>query len=234
MLAINVAGKGVFEIPFDETFYDELVSRLENKSREGLSAILVGDDDEAKYLLREFSKYERKFHDMTDEDHDIHPTRWNILHIDDAKGLEFTNVIVLSGRMSRNQRYIAYTRALDALYVCQDVIDVKAHAVRTDDSVEKDPDSSSDSAGAGGAKQSIHKGKEQKDHTSSEVREFFVSAGLEVLDQRDSGGRLWVIGDKASIKETVNAAIARFNISGKYAVGKETKNRSGWCTKTDK
>ena len=62
---------------------------------------------------------------MTNEDFSIHHTRWNIINIDDAKGLEFSSVIVLSGRMSRNQRYIAYTRALDDLYVYEGLIDVK-------------------------------------------------------------------------------------------------------------
>lgn len=36
------------------------------------------------------------------------------------------------------------------------------------------------------------------------------------------------------IRNIVNAAIAKFGISGKYAVGKEIKNKNGWCTKTDK
>lgn len=44
-------------------------------------------------------------------------TRWNIIHIDDAKRLEFSSVIVLLGRMSRNQQYTVYTRILDDLYI---------------------------------------------------------------------------------------------------------------------
>ena len=71
-------------------------------------------------------------------------------------------------------------------------------------------------------------------HSKSAVREYFESNGLEVVDNRDQGGRLWVIGEKVAIRNIVNAAIAKFGISGKYVVGKEIKNKYGWCTKTDK
>ena len=71
-------------------------------------------------------------------------------------------------------------------------------------------------------------------HSKSAVREYFESNGLEVVDNRDQGGRLWVIGEKVAIRNIVHAAIAKFGISGKYAVGKEIKNKNGWCTKTDK
>lgn len=43
-----------------------------------------------------------------------------------------------------------------------------------------------------------------------------------------------MIGEKIVIRNIVNVAIAKFGISGKYASSKETKNRNGWCTKTDK
>ena len=66
------------------------------------------------------------------------------------------------------------------------------------------------------------------------MRKFFESNGLEVVDNREQGGRLWVIGEKIAIRNIVNAAIAKFGISGKYASSKETKNRNGWCTKTEK
>lgn len=76
--------------------------------------------------------------------------------------------------------------------------------------------------------------KVEKNQSKSAVREYFESNGLEVVDNRDQGGRLWVIGEKVAIRNIVNAAIAKFGISGKYAVGKEIKNKNGLCTKTDK
>ena len=104
--------------------YNEMISQLVDTQRVGLAAILVGDDKEARYLFNRFGAYENKFHDMTIEEFSLHRTRWNIINIDNAKGLEFSTVIVLSGRMSRNEKYIAYTRALDELFVYSDVIDV--------------------------------------------------------------------------------------------------------------
>lgn len=69
---------------------------------------------------------------------------------------------------------------------------------------------------------------------NSAVKDFFEENGLEVKDMRNEGGRLWVIGEKVVIRDTVNAAIAKFGISGKYASGKEINNRNGWFTKTNK
>ena len=75
---------------------------------------------------------------------------------------------------------------------------------------------------------------DEKTHIESDVRDFFVAKGLEVVDMRDEGGRLWVVGDKTEIRDIVNEAIAKFEISGKYAASKDIKNKAGWCTKTDK
>lgn len=244
MNAINTPGKGVHEMQTEAEFRTEMITQLMDTQRAGLAAILVANDVEARYLLGEFSAYEQKFHDMTGEDFSIHRTRWNIIHIDDAKGLEFSSVIVLSGRMSRNQQYIAYTRALDDLYVYTHIIDVSEYEKRpqqkkndTDDNEQKTGDNSSKTMDTpkDGTEPAEHAVKaEVKSHVSSEVRTFFESKGLEVIDRRDEGGRLWVIGEKASIRNIINEAIAKFKISGKYASGKESMNKPGWCTKTDK
>lgn len=66
------------------------------------------------------------------------------------------------------------------------------------------------------------------------MRRFFEDNGLEVVDNHDQGGKHWVVGEKVAIRNIVNSAIAKFGISGKYASGKEIKNKTGWCTKTDK
>ncbi|MBR1628960.1 MAG: hypothetical protein IJ679_06810 [Lachnospiraceae bacterium] len=137
MNAINTPGKGVHEIKGKEDFRAEMITQLMDNQRAGLAAILVGNVAEARYLMDAFSSYDQKFHDMTDVDFSIHLTRWNIIHIDDAKGLEFSSVIVLSGRMSRNQRYIAYTRALDDLYVYSEIIDVKDYEKESEKDLEK-------------------------------------------------------------------------------------------------
>lgn len=249
MNPINTPGKGVHELNTDAEFRNEMVTQLMDTQRAGLAAILVNDDAEARSLMDKFSSYEQKFHDMTNEEFSIHRTRWNIISIDDAKGLEFSSVIVLSGRMSRNERYIAFTRALDDLYIYSDLLDVtgfekkikkkkdeESKEVTTETQIQdqKENDSVAGVSGNGKNEPKHRTDKSEKNHENSEVRRFFESNGLEVIDNRDQGGRLWVVGEKAAIKNIVNAAIAKFGISGKYASGKESKYRNGWCTKTDK
>lgn len=242
MVAINTPGKGVHEIRSESEFQEEMVTQLLDPQRVGLAAVLVGDDAEARYLLDHFSKYAQKFHDMTDKDFSVHRTRWNIINIDDAKGLEFSSVIALSGRMSRNQKYIAYTRALDHLYVYENILDVtgseKKNVLGIDTSKNKSVarDTSagriSEEDKKSGDRHTVN--KSIKDYFNSEVRKFFEDRGHEVVDQRSQGGRLWVLGEKTSIRSDVNAATHKFNISGKYTTNKDLNNRSGWCTKTDK
>jgi DNA helicase IV len=43
-----------------------------------------------------------------------------LIHINEAKGLEFNNVIVYTKNMTRNQKYIAFTRSLDSLRIIED------------------------------------------------------------------------------------------------------------------
>lgn len=238
MIAINTPGRGVHELKDDEAFKSAMVTQLLDTRRVGLAAILVGDDKEAEYLLDTFSEYQQKFHDMTNEEFSIHRTRWNIMNIDDAKGLEFNSVIVLAGRMSKNEKYIAYTRALDELFVYPLVVDIDKYKKKN---VEKADISNNNFAseindkGNNDVEKNRHT-KKQKESVSSKsmVRDFFEKKGLEVIDKRGEGGRLWVIGEKIAIRDTVNAAITKFGISGKYASGKEINNRNGWFTKTNK
>lgn len=238
MIAINTPGKGVHEIKDEKSFKDILIAQLLDTGRAGIAAILVGDDKEAKYLLDTFAEYNQKFHDMTGEEFSIHRTRWNIMNIDDAKGLEFSSVIVLSGRMSKNEKYIAYTRALDELFVYPIVIDIddyRGKNKRNTDVYENNNEAEIKNDENNNEEKAVHT-KHQRIVTSlnSAVKDFFEEKGLEVKDMRNEGGRLWVIGEKVVIRDTVNAAIAKFGISGKYASGKEINNRNGWFTKTNK
>ncbi|WP_352397620.1 hypothetical protein [[Clostridium] aminophilum] len=243
MVPINTSGKGVHELSNIFEFRTELHNQLFDNKRTGLAAILVGNDAEARYLMGEYSEYENKFHDMTGEDFGIHRTRWNIIHIDDAKGLEFSSVIVLAGRMSRNQKYIAFTRALDDLYVYSEVIDVTGYEKKVQNKQQNNNEQSItkpvivhiDYANASNCKKQKKESK-KKEYKDSELRKFFEKSGLDVVDKRDKvGGRLWVIGEKTAIKSVINAAMSKFQISGKYiSSSKEIGNRNGWCTKSDK
>lgn len=220
-----------------------LITQLMDTQRVDLAAILVGSDAEARYLLDSFSNYTQKFHDMTDEEFSIHRTRWNIMNISDVKGLEFSSVFVLTGRMSANEKYIACTRALDELFVYSETLDVTGYEKKPRKTSEtKEMHDNAEEPGKDIPKQQTSEQKKSKHvvilnnktHSNSQVRSFFEECGFEVVDKRDEGGRLWVVGEKTEIREFVNVAIAKFGISGKYATGKEIKHKNGWCTKTDK
>ena len=51
----------------------------------------------------------------------VDPGRISVIPIEMAKGLEFESVIVISNFMSENEKYIAFTRALESLYVAESV-----------------------------------------------------------------------------------------------------------------
>lgn len=231
MQPVNTPGSGVHVLKTYEDFHAEMITQLLSAQKSGLSAILVGDDSEAEYIMFEFSAYSNKFHNMTRENSSIHNTRWNIININEAKGLEFSSVIVLSGRMSRNQQYIAFTRALDDLYVFSEVIDTSA--CKNSRAVENSDKQGKDSSDDETRTESKHKEASKKGN-SDRVRKFFNSKGLETIDNRNEGGRLWVIGEKKDIQDIVRQAISEFGISGRYMSGKEINNRKGWCTKTNK
>lgn len=228
MNAINTPGKGVHEISSDEQFQSEIVAQLIDTQRAGIGAILVANGNEAKYLQKRFAEYQQKLHDMTGEEFSIHRTKWNIMNIDDAKGLEFSSVIVLSGRMTRNQKYIAFTRALDDLYVYSQSVDLSES-----ENSDTEHGSNEKSAEENNLSNSNAR-KNTKKKFGNEVADFFEQKGIEVLDKRSEGGRLWAIGERENIKSAVNEAIAKFKISGKYMCCKDSNNRNGWCTKTEK
>ena len=48
-----------------------------------------------------------------------------VLTVEQAKGLEFDSVVVITDHMTNNEKYIAYTRALDTLIVVRDVFESK-------------------------------------------------------------------------------------------------------------
>ena len=236
MVAINTPGRGVHEIRSDKEFYKEIKQQLLDTPRIGLAAILVSDDIEVKYILDVFSDYRYKFNDMTGNEADIHKTRWNIININDAKGLEFNTVIVISGRMTQNEKYIAYTRALDELFVYSNIIEIEDQKQEPILEINNDLKETNKKSVI---KKSSHTMKhmdikKDKDITNSEVRAFFEEKGMKVIDKRTEGGRLWIIGDKDSIKKNVNTAISKFKISGKYGKSKESGMQFGWYTKTNK
>ena len=61
---------------------------------------------------------------LADEDvswYEINDKKLSILSVDDAKGLEFEVVLVFATRMTENEKYVSFTRALDQLIVVRDL-----------------------------------------------------------------------------------------------------------------
>ena len=69
-----------------------------------IDAFLFSDEDKDKFI----SKYE---HLINKVDVD------KLIEIDEAKGLEFNTVVIFSKNMTENQKYIAYSRSLENLYI---------------------------------------------------------------------------------------------------------------------
>ena len=44
----------------------------------------------------------------------------SLMYVDEVKGIEFDRVYVISNKMTKNEKYIAYTRALTELIVVVD------------------------------------------------------------------------------------------------------------------
>ena len=64
--------------------------------------------------------------------------------------------------------------------------------------------------------------------------EFFRNKGLKVVDKRDKGGCLWVIGSENEIGDYIKEACKLFRISGNYGSGRATGYMPGWFTKSQK
>ncbi len=92
MEAINTTGSGVTKFDDNEEFEEKIHSIFVNVHKPGIRAIVVNNADEAKQIMSQYAVYQDKIHDMTGEHFDFHRTRWNLLTVKQAKGLEFVTV----------------------------------------------------------------------------------------------------------------------------------------------
>jgi len=72
----------------------------------------------------------------------VDPGRISVIPIEMAKGLEFEIVIVISNFMSDNEKYIAFTRALESLYVAESASAklIEANNAEDDADIINEPD----------------------------------------------------------------------------------------------
>ncbi len=81
------------------------------QDKKGLKAIICSAQDKEKYLRK-------AYHDLSEKG-TVSKSKINIMTVYESKGLEFSAVAVIPDHMSDNERYIAYTRALQYLTVVQ-------------------------------------------------------------------------------------------------------------------
>lgn len=241
MRAINTSGKGVHEINNLDELKSRLTEQFLNVKVAGLAAVIVKNSLEARWFIDQFPDYSDKLHNLADGESDINRTDWNIITVSDAKGIEFSTVIALSGNMSHNEKYITYTRAMDELFVYDKQIDVSQYEIlspvndEADRPKEKTEKTTTDTV----TKDNSYEHSSDKQQTmpkfkTSKVREYFESIGLKTIDTRENGGKLWVIGERTDIEEYVKVASERFGVIGKYSSDRSLGIMSGWCTKTKK
>ena len=238
MNSINLDGRGVHEIGGYETFINECVRVFRSAQNNGLRAIITRTYEEKVYLLSLFSDYKNSLHLLDEAEVKIHRNRWNVMTVMEARGLEFGSVIVVAGRMTPNEKYIAYTRALDELFVYDEIINIPEEFTIEEENNGEKIDKSRERKNETSAhkkKQVITEQVKESEFERSELRDYFIKSGLEVVDQRAEGKLLWVIGSREILQPIVEQACKNYGISGRYYSNSPiTKYRSAWCTKAKK
>lgn len=79
------------------------------RNKKGLKAVIVPEE--------ELELYRRKSYNVLRDAGKLSKTKVNLMTVYESKGLEFTCVVVADARMTRQEKYIAYTRALKELAV---------------------------------------------------------------------------------------------------------------------
>ena len=66
------------------------------------------------------------------------------------------------------------------------------------------------------------------------LKTFLKKQGVEVIDKRSQGGKLWITGDRAAMDKAIKLAKSLYGATGGFASGRATHQRLGWytdCTK---
>ena len=126
MRAINLDGSGVHQFDSLTDVANQLRQILKSALKSGLSCIIVKNQDEANAVLDLAENLVNRIHNLCEGIDTYQTNRWNLMTVDQVKGLEFDTVIAVAGRMSENEKYITYTRALDELYIFEkELIDIQ-------------------------------------------------------------------------------------------------------------
>lgn len=246
MLAINLPGRGVHDSISDRKELDEVIKKiLTGAAHPGIKAIIVKTAEEAAEIMKQYHQFAGYLNDMENANTDIRASAWNIMTVRQAKGLEFNTVIALSGNMTRNEKYIAYTRALDELYIYEKQIQIETiPASGTNvDKIEKSTAWLKEQQGSASAgerereKTNHHRSTTKKIVVirKSHLRDFLIQQGCVVKDLRSEGGCLWVTGSKKELAPIIKRVGSEFGVTGQFmTAAKPIGNKPGWFTKSNK
>ena len=111
------------EIAQFETLYAEMDAKIATEQDTEVSAIQINSERIAVLLPRGVSK--KKYIDMISAAEDtsgeeLVSGKIAVMYVDEVKGIEFDKVYVIPNNMGRNEKYIAYTRALSELIIVID------------------------------------------------------------------------------------------------------------------
>ena len=230
MTAINLDGNGVHEL-CDFSEYKEKLFKIFHRPKEtGICCIIVKNKEEANNVLEFLNPFKNRICNMTDDSNELNYNLWNLMLVEQAKGLEFQTVFAISGRMTENEKYIAYTRALDELYIYDFEIPLNE---KENEKIIEEKKISEEKLVVKEKRKSKRKIGES-DKSPITVKEFFESVNMKVIDSRKETGYLWIIGKREEIEKIVNKAVEKFGITGAYGAGKGSGFKEGWYTKTKK
>ena len=66
--------------------------------------------------------------------------------------------------------------------------------------------------------------------TEYDLDTFLKKQGVEVIDKRSQGGKLWITGDRAAMDRAIKLAKSLCGATGGFASGRATHQRLGWYT----
>lgn len=227
MQAISIGNrKGVISCKSEDAFLANVSRRFRIAQGDSLKAIIIKDAEQARWFLDHFPQEKGLIHDMISAESDIDEKKWNLMCVKQAKGLEFGIVIALSGTMTRNEQYIAYTRALDQLLVYEGKISETGITKSTGHPKKS------------GATRTGHRKTRTvviNANKNLTVTDFFEDNGFRVIESlnRRSQRTLWVVGEKEELEPFAKIAQQKFGIEGAYTFSALTGYCNAWRTFTE-
>ena len=101
----------------------ENIARLISESQ--TSAVVIKDESVFNGIIKKFGLAEEKLCLLDSNSSRPSADKLNVYTICAVKGLEFPTALVLADGMNNNQRYVACTRAMQLLILCEDRLEVK-------------------------------------------------------------------------------------------------------------